>query len=523
MLMGELGEGLGFDNGEGGGGGGDDGGGAGAVGVEEGHFADMVAGGAGGDLDAADVDGENAFEDEVNFVVEAAFLDDGFAFADVFEGGEFKEGAGQREIPPDHKLALEGGKFLGVGHGDRGLGVRESAASGDLERLMAGKPDEKGSATADTGFEPDGAAVGFDDGFDDSGAEAGAAALAVGDKGFEKFVADLLGDAHAVVADDDFGAVALAAAEDGDVAAAVFEGVDSVGDEVLEDAQEFGFDAFDGDVLGLHLDIDVFLLEVGEVEVAEALEEFLEVDGGEFEVLLAAGVVGDFIGHVDHTADLLLHVAADLLGAVVFMQLHDDLGSEADQGEGVFEVVDDGVHHSPDDCHLLGFEHVLDVMAGGMVEVADDALEDEVDRAGRFADKIDEGFAGDAGNFDASVGDGGKGAGLAGEDADFAEELALVGAADDLFFAVGEGFDERNLAFEGEKNGVGRTAFLENTFLGLILRDLSRPDEGRTQGLLKAGEKGVGRQLHESEIDLTVWPSMAYSSWQKAGPEKIKK
>ena len=347
-----------------------------------------------------------------------------------------------------------------------------SAARGDVEWLVAGQPDKKSGSAIFGGLESDGAPVGLDDGFYDGGSEAGSAGFPESNEGLEEPITDVLRDATAIILDNDFDSVIFLSGDHRDPAPAfILKTVDGVGDEVLENADEFAFLGFDGEVHGLELELDIVLLKVGKIKVFETLEKFLRIDRGELKGLLTAGEVGDLIGHIDHAANLFLDIGADALGFLVLVGLHQDLRPEADEGKRIFKVVDDGVHHVSDDGHLLGLEHVLDVMPCGVVEVPDNALEDHVDGSGGVADEVEEGTLGNDPDRGFLNRNGGEGTGLPGKKTDLAEEFTRAGLADHRGAPVLQAFGEGDLTGKHQVEGVGGIAFLKNDLVGTKFAD----------------------------------------------------
>ena len=240
--------------------------------------------------------------------------------------------------------------------------------------LVDWEGDEEGGAVGRRGDEMDFAAVGLDHGFGNGGAEAGAAVFAVGEEGFPEAFLNSGGDAGAVVADLDQDASSIGGgfALDGDLAVGlVLQGFDGVADDVLQDAQQFF-----GLTIEFHrFDINFQRRQVvgkeGCVEELESFDQFAQIDLGEDGFLAGAGEFADFRRHVRHALNLGFDVLADGLGALVGVELGEDLGVEGDEVERVFEIVEDAVNQGAEHGEILLGGDVAEVVLGGGGKVAD--------------------------------------------------------------------------------------------------------------------------------------------------------
>jgi len=173
----------------------------------------------------------------------------------------------------------------------------------DAAGHVDGKEDtEDGSGgIAGAGAEADGSSLLFNEATGDPETEAGADGLLGGEEGGEDSIANLGGDAGAVVRDEDgyvvAGTLEMAAA---DVEVARFgdggEGLDGVDDEVGEDLAHFSSQAVDAEI-GVEVEgaVDLVGAHLAGEEIDDAVDELVEDDlAGEGGIAVEAeGLLGD--------------------------------------------------------------------------------------------------------------------------------------------------------------------------------------------------------------------------------------
>lgn len=306
--------------------------------------------------------------------------------------------------------------------------------------------------------------MGLDDGADNRGSETGPFLFSMGDKGLEKPFPDGFGDAAGVVLKKDFHQAFGSGMRSGDLDfPRLFpEGFNGVAEHILEDAKELLLGAQYVRFRQVEGNADVPFGKVEVVEGAKLVKEFLDVDFGLNEIVFASGKLRELGDHGDHPVDLFLNVLAEAKRFRIVVPLAQELGTEADEAKGVFEIVDDGVGHAPDEGQFLLMHAVADKLGCRSLEMGDDGLQQSLDGPRHFTEVIDEDRAGNTGNGAICFRGCPQGAAVVGKDANFPEKVARLALADTHVSAVLNFFPKADDAVEDEEDGVRKVMFVEN-------------------------------------------------------------
>jgi len=244
------------------------------------------------------------------------------------------------------------------------------------------------------------------------------------------------------------------------------------------------------------LDVGGFEFGVGAEVGDEAEEEGAEIAGLEVEILgTAAGELEDVADEVVDAFDLFVDAVAGL-GAEFGADSGEveGLGGEADDAEGVFEVMDDALGEAADDGEAFGLDEFLDVEVIEIAEAVADLLEEGEGEGGGMFDEGEHFAAGEEKDFGGDGGGGGGGAGTVFDDGHFAEDLAGAEAGKDAA-AAGAGGDFHEAGFD-EIDAIAGGGFAEDFLAGGELAFLGDEAESLELMRVQKAEQGDGFQRH---------------------------
>ena len=331
-------------------------------------------------------------------------------------------------------------------------------------------------------------------------AQTGAVGLAVGGEGLEKPAEHLRGDALARVVHFRHDRLAAVDAERQPDLAAVGHGIGGVADEIVEDARqalridphqhgrrlvdELQRDRFDGDLL---LNIFDQLKDKGAV-----------VQPGQNKVGMGAlDELQQFIDHVANALDLLSDADFGNLAGFRRGRRHaGHVGGEADDVEGILEIMNDGTGETADQGKAFGLQHLLGVFFVEITDALAGVTQNRQRQARGVAQEFEQVGAGDEIDDGLSLGDRAQGARIVVQRGHFTEEVALRGAGKGAGLAVRHNFGQVDDAILDHINAVAGVAFLEDGLAGGIGAFLRHPAHFSKVGGREVTEQFAGFQCH---------------------------